>query len=351
MTDIVCIAIPGVLSKWATQVVLEAAAIAHADGLVDMRWVGADDDVSTVGAGTAPRRQVIATQSPGGMLVDIVQTRPVWVVYVIEDPLDAVAYARQTGLPNLMDAVRMVCAATTVSLVLPENRHVLFVHRGPSIMAREQIAAILAHMSLGLSETQELSLLEKYGGKAADGWSLETALSRQVEHYAPAKRAQADFATDSEAAAIAQAVDPLLRMACGAPLEPIVWTDSMVFDEHKHEPIGAGAIELVGGRRSLLHGPFVAFPPGRYRITLTLDIEEDAVGLPFALELSWGNDGKRLVSGRAIEPELIGPQIGSFEAVLDHADEVLDVRLKLCTAMLDDGRIRFKKLEFLPQPR
>jgi hypothetical protein len=98
---------------------------------------------------------------------------------------------------------------------------------------------------------------------------------------------------------------PLRRMAAGAlngyadplgkgGLGELRWTGDLFFLGDDPSRPACGAIELAGGIRNLLFGPYIALPVGNWGATVTLAISKEAIGVDFGIEVIAGPACTRL---------------------------------------------------------
>jgi len=243
------------------------------------------------------------------------------IVVVLEPPAEivrAVATTRKiTGLPALRFASQSLATLHDVAFLETAWRVGPGAADMPLVTAAEMMAR---HFRLRLDAPQFDKVLKAL--KQKSGATVAT-LVRKPEDLAAASTAS-DMAL---AARVLGGFDDLLT---GSPARRFEWEPGIFLGDKPHgEPI-TGKIELIGGKRCFLFGPFFHLPAGSWRVTVDFDIADNVSGNLLKIDVH---------TDRVIEEGTARlPNDGRFACSLDFTIEEprLPVQIRL---FVDEGAI------------
>lgn len=246
--DAIVIGGPSVIAAWLFELVRTAAGMASPPAAVHH----VDHNTPPIAdQGTAaPHRApcLVLAQYPNGWLLRTIALGKIPVLWVVDDPIDAVAYAIRAGESgSLVQAIRAQSAAAVPGLVVRGNAAVRFASRRSDLLARELIAHVLHHLGLHLDAAAAEQLAERFAGPSASQLGIEAALAANVTAYAPPSRA-ANGMAKGEGALAATALDPILRMAFGGELSAFTWPVEMFFQGDSLELPAPRVVDLTARR-------------------------------------------------------------------------------------------------------
>lgn len=188
------------------------------------------------------------------------------------------------------------------------------------------VASRLLAAACGLPDARWITDAELTGEpvEILPGWRVTPPKTRRSEHETAAAQALALYAAGAP--------------PVGARVE---WPPELFsYDRRRPAPGPApGGLDVTGGPRILVFGPYVSLPAGLWRATLAFTVDEAAAGLRYRVE--WGDQAA--FAFHPFRPE----RAGRYELQIEHrwpAPAAAEVRLVLEEGAID-GLLTFEGLE------
>ena len=334
MTILFAFGMPGVMSSWGVAAVHALAREAFGDYAV----IATDtvEDLKQHVLARSGAHAVLVSQFPEARLSELILRVNVPFLLFLEDPLDAVSYlARATGQRDI-GLVRAVSASLACLEPLAGASGALVLRRG-DVDQKGSIDLLLKtidrHFSTDLKLEQIANALLHVG----------MAPAGQPPHKAPkleeaAAAVIAGYLTPQEAV---PEVSEGLRETARKVLRPLEFdrrkVPSTVFWPQEAflsgDSLGQALddlVDLTGGARCLIYGPYLHLPTGRWNAKFIFDVDEDCQGQIFTLEVH----AAELLGRLRVCPQ----GTGSFEAAvpIDVVDPRAPIEIRL---MMDSGAI------------
>ncbi|MFJ6323138.1 MULTISPECIES: hypothetical protein [unclassified Rhizobium] len=335
MTILFAFGMPGVMSSWGVAAVHALAREAFGD----YRVIATDtvDDLKQHVVAQSGMDAVLVSQFPEARLSELILRVNVPFLLLLEDPIDAVSYLARATEQRDIGLVRAVSASLACLEPLAGASGALVLRRseidqGGSIdlllktmdkhfsteLKLEQIANALLHVGMtppGQPSRAEAPKLEEAAAAVIAGYLTPQEAVPEVSEGLReiAKKVLRPLASDR-------------RQATGNifwPQEAFLSGDSLgnALDD---------LIDLTGGARCLIYGPYLHLPTGRWNARFLFDVEEDCYGQIFTLEIH----ATDLLGKLRVCPQ----GTGSFEAAVPV--EVVDPRAPIeVRVMMDSGAI------------
>lgn len=289
----------------------------------------------------AEPRAVFLTNYPSRQIVDAVESNDVRVLFVGEDPLDAIHYLKSAlGLPQ-MEALRAVTATSVAHLAIGQSKYVKPIMRTTERTIGQISADVAQHLRLRLQPEVVSSVASDVSGGLGPDAPVEDALRARGDAYAPPIRASGRAPADPFLGTASEILDPLMAMALGDRVRPVVWpTEVFKFADRPDEPAPRTA-DVAGPVRNLYYGPYLYLPPAHYRVEAVLSFSDDIKDVPFVLEM---HSSTWLARAR-IEKRKGNDYRGYF--ALEHFDPTATVEIRLRNERgVDHGRLSLIELLF-----
>ncbi len=274
----VIIGAPGAFTVWVFELV---KALAAQEPTRAIRHIDRRDSI----AGELTPYPIYITQFPGDAIIEAIERDELDVLIALEDPIDAVAFMRRNSGVSLIEAIRAQTASSVAHLAIGQATHANILHRETDRPARE----VALHVARFLSLPADDAVLDRFAGTGAKGrrLSVEAALEAHVTGYAKPLRGQGR-STEVGAQIIADVLDPVIEMARGDVVRPIVWpTEVFLSGDRPNEPAPLVAT-ISGPARILFYGPYFHLPPADYRVEVILTFSGHTEIIPFMLEVHAG---------------------------------------------------------------
>ncbi len=336
MTILFAFGMPGIMSSWGVAAVHALAREAFGDYAI----IATDtvDDLKQHVQSHSGGHAVLVSQFPEPRLAELVVKVNVPFLVCLEDPVDAVSYLARATEQRDFGLIRAVSA----SLACLEP------------LARAPAALVLRRNDVGQGSGIDL-LMKRIDRHFSTDLSLEQIASalRNVGMQPPEGSARAEAPRLEEAAAtvIAGYLTPkeevpelseLLRETARKVLRPLefgyadhsaaitLWPrEAFLSGERLGEGLDS-SLDLTGGARCLIYGPYLHLPTGRWNARFLFDVDEDCYGQIFTLEIHAAD----LLGKLRVCPQ----GTGSFEAAVPV--EVVDPRAPIeVRVMMDSGAI------------
>lgn len=245
-------------------------------------WLDRDDDPNSPGPSNGRRDRLIFCHYPSPALLDQIASGRMATVAFLDDPHDCIRYHRRVSGDSFLDALRAQSLAHAFIPSVAESHDATIISRTPSGDAGPLIKAVLDRLALTLQPAQLDGLLERQGGGTG---SLEDALARAAgQNYQPPG---SWTPTEVERRLVDQVLGPLLALGTGRAAswsdgaEEIYWSpDLFMMGDSPDEP-PLKVIDVTGGARVIVFGPYMFLPPGSYDLTWQVALSSDLRGLPF----------------------------------------------------------------------
>lgn len=285
---------------------------------------------------------VFLTNYPSQSVIEAIDAGDLRVIIVIEDPRDVLRWQNKAlGLPAL-ESIRAQSASAVANLAVARADAVAIVDRSNSRRADSVLDRIGSFLGLPTVDPERSGLLAhspEVGGAPA----IEEVLAARGDHYAPplAQSGGAGLLSVEAAALSSCIIDPMVAMARGDAVRPVVWPASVfTFSDRPGDPAPVVA-DIAGPPRSIYYGPYLYLPPARYRVEAIMTFSDEIQDVPFVLEVHGGH----WLARARIERRRAGGYRGYFE--FDHLDALpaLEIRLRNEEG-IDRGRLSLIELLF-----
>jgi len=271
-------------------------------------------------------RPILLTTYPSDDILDAIERGDLNVLFVSEDALDVSLFLHRTFDFPVLDAMRLQTASAVANLTIGRSDRVRYLDRA-SLRNVGQVVSCLATALYGHPVDQESRT--RFEEKAFSGLDtdsqVEDALARHLNHYAPPIRSQSlpGEHYDPLLFVAADVLDPLMAMAKGHTIRPVVWpTQVFKFGDRPEAPPPRTA-NISGPSRNLFYGPYFHLPPARYRVEAIIEFSDEIQDIPFVLEVA----GQRELARARIAYRKAGNYRGYF--YFDHHDAQSTVEIRL----------------------
>ncbi|MBP1843457.1 hypothetical protein J2046_001713 [Rhizobium petrolearium] len=334
MTVLCGFGMPGVMSSWGFAALHAVArevfgdyAIISADTIGDLRHFVQKRE---------KKHALLLSQFPEARLSELIMRMNVPFLLFLENPVDAVSYLARSSDQQDLALVRAVSASLACLEPFATAPAALVMRRND---ARGMggidwlLQRIDQHYGIGLTRNQMTSALQHIG-LAVSGEArplapprLEEAAAAIIAGYMPPLGNGADL--DPSLREAAEKV--LLPLELGRPemqARTVSWPAWTFFSGDRPGDYLIGeTIDLTGGARCLVYGPYFHLPAGHWDVRLLFDVEQDCYGQIFSIEVHSSD----LLATRRVCPQ----GVGSFEAVIPV--EIVEPRTAIEVRVLMDG--------------
>lgn len=336
MTILFAFGMPGVMSSWGVAAVHALAREAFGEYTI----ISTDtiEDLKQHVQSRSGTHAVLVSQFPEARLSELIVRINVPFLLCLEDPVDAVSYLARATEQRDFGLVRAVSASlacleplANASAALVLRRNDIGQPSGIDLLLKkidnhfsteltfEQIANALLHVGMGSPEEASTAGVPK----------LEEAAAAVIVGYLTPKEAVPELSEPLRD--IAGKVLHPLEFGRTDALSPVIFWPREAF--LAGDRLGEGlddSLDLTGGARCLIYGPYLHLPTGRWDAKFLFDVDEDCHGQIFTVEI---------FAGEPLGKLRVCPQgIGSFEAAVPV--EVIDPRAPIeVRLMMDSGAI------------
>jgi hypothetical protein len=256
-------------------------------------------------------RAVIAARQPRGSLRRALVDAGRCFVVALEDPriaLGDLILGHGLELPAAVRAVAGGCAAVK-ALVSSPGALTLQSDRDWS-QGATAAAAIARHLQIAISNSEVVELIGNLPTRGSPDAHNVAAWWKSL------KRAEQD--------AVTGALAPYIEDPNISESRPISWTRDLFLLGDRPDQRAAGAIDITGRARCLVHGPHIMLPLGRWSLSLKLQFSRAAADRDFSLEVLAGTQ----LASRTIRPPAEGiVEVSLVFAVDELNDDPIDIRL------------------------
>ena len=336
MTILFAFGMPGVMSSWGVAAVHALAREAFGEYTI----ISTDtiEDLKQHVQSRSGTHAVLVSQFPEAKLSELILRINVPFLLCLEDPLDAVSYLARATEQRGFGLVRAV-SASLACLEPLANASAALVLRRNDVGQRSSIDLLLQkmdqHFSTDLTFEQIASAL-LHVGMVSSGETptvgvpkLEEAAAAVIAGYLT-PREEVPEISESLREIASKVLQPLEfgRTKASAPI--IFWPRETFLAGDR---LGEGlddSLDLTGGARCIIYGPYLHLPTGRWDAKFLFDVEEDCHGQIFTVEIH----AAELLGKLRVCPE----GTGSFEMAVPV--EVIDPRAPIeIRVMMDSGAI------------
>ncbi|OCJ07058.1 hypothetical protein A6U86_08200 [Rhizobium sp. AC27/96] len=336
MTILFAFGMPGVMSSWGVAAVHALAR--EAFGEYTIITTDTIEDLKQHVQSRSGTHAVLVSQFPEARLSELIVRINVPFLLCLEDPIDAVSYLARATDQRDFGLVRAVSASLACLEPLASASAGLVLRRN-DIGQRSSIDLLLKkideHFSTELTFEQISSALRHVGmgsPEAASGTGvpkLEEAAAAVIVGYLTPKEEVPEL-SESLRELAGKVLRPLQFGHSEAAIPSIFWPrETFLAGDRLGEGLDS-SLDLTGGARCLIYGPYLHLPPGRWDAKFFFEVEEDCHGQIFTLEIH----AKELLGKLRVCPQGTGP----FETAVPV--EVLDPRTPIeIRLMMDSGAI------------
>ncbi|HEX8047182.1 hypothetical protein [Rhizobium sp.] len=336
MTILFAFGMPGVMSSWGAAALHAVAREAYGEYAV----ISTDkvEDLRQHVQNRTKAHAVLVSQFPEAKLSELILRVNLPYMLFLENPIDAVSYLARSTEQQDLGLVRAVSASLACLEPIARAPTALIMRRN-DVVGRSGIDMLLRrideHFSIDLTADQIANALLHLGMRApgkkllATPPKLEEAAAAVIAGYAPPQKGGSELSQP-----LHQAIEKVLL-----PLEighgdisgqPISWPRETFFSGDRPNESIEDSIDLTGGARCIIYGPYFHLPPGRWSAKLAFNIDEDCYGQIFTIEVH---------SGETLGKLRVCPEgTGSFETTM-HVDIVepqIPIEIRF---MMDSGAI------------
>ncbi|MFD9896917.1 hypothetical protein [Mesorhizobium sp. NPDC059025] len=336
MTILFAFGMPGVMSAWGFAA-LQAVA---REALGEYAAITSDrvEDLEEHLKYLPKPHAVVISQFPEARLSVLMKQAKLPLVLFQEDPLDAVSYlARCTGEQDLK-LVRAVSASLACLALMEGHPKVLNIHRGKA-SERPGIDTLLEdinrHFHIDLKPDAIARCLPHLGmepprsGRYAVAVPhFEDAASSTITGYVPPQ--EAGKVLSEELRRIALKVFWSKSVVAESSTSTISWPQEVFFHGDKPGEGLTDIINLAGGARCLVYGPYLHLPAGCWHAQITFAIEEDAFGQTFTIEIH----ASAMLGKLRVRPIGTGFFVATIPFVVTEPKTPIEIRL-----LMDSGAI------------
>ncbi|TXI03068.1 MAG: hypothetical protein E6Q76_14560 [Rhizobium sp.] len=344
MTILFAFGMPGVMSSWGTAAVHALAREAFGDYAV----IATDriDDLKQHVLDRSTTHAVLVSQFPEASLSKLILRVNVPFLLFLEDPVDAVSYlARATGQRDI-GLVRAV-SASLACLEPLASASAAMVLRRDDIGEQGGIDLLLKtidrHFSTDLTLEQIANALLHVGMGAADLTplpKLEEAAAALIAGYLTPQEAVPELSTSLRETA--SKVLRCLEFGGDAPGNAIFWPKETFLSGDRLGETLDDIVDLTGGARCLLYGPYLHLPAGQWNAKLAFDVDEDCYGQVFTVEVHSGE----LLGRLRICPEGTGSFVAAVPVNVVDPRAPIEIRLMMDSGAIE-GRLSGWSVEWL----
>lgn len=294
--------LPGVMSAWGFAAMRTIAR----EVLGEHRVVAADRlEAFAAAQGEAGTGDlVLLSQYPETALIEAALNAGAAPILFLENMAGSAAYSAATTDQSPTAIVRAMSASAACLAPLRENPRVLALHRESLGDRRIDVLAayLCRHLGLTVSERALLTIGRHLGHAHNDDAGpppgLEAAAERVIKGYVPP-----GFALSRELEQLTGCLlAPLDALFNFRSMPPIVWPGATFLRGDRPDQPLASEVDLAGGARCLVYGPYFHMPAGRWAARATLAFGADTRDQTFAVEVVAGE-----VVGRIrVSPEAPG---------------------------------------------
>jgi hypothetical protein len=280
---------------------------------------------------------ILLTNYPSSQLIDAIERGDVRVLFLAEPPPLTLRFMRTVMQIPYVDTLRSQTASAVANLAIGNSPHARVVERNDERHVDGFIRLICAQFDIDLPDETREQIAEQASG----GLGPQAAIEQVLAASSTFGGLDAMQSLDRSEQVCQELVEPLLAMARGNPVRPIVWpTDVFTFSDAP-ETVPPSDPEIAGPARVLYYGPYLYLPPARYRVEVFLVFSNEIKTVPFIIEV---HAGSWLAKAR-IEERQPGRFRGFFE--LDHYDATSTVEIRLLNETpVDSGRLTLVELAF-----
>jgi hypothetical protein len=305
-----CVSLPGHFGTWCDAVIGRLAQATL--GSVYSTGANSAEELAVELIKSDSDHVYVGARHPGRWLRDMLADGSRKFVVALEDPrrvASELICAHQMPLAEACRLAASSCASMTRFAALPTA---LVVACETAAADPEAAAAAMAgHLDLRLDRPSIARLV------------ADLAAAGVTPGEGPATAAASGLPEQS-AAAIEGALAPYAEWFRGGGLTPITWTRHLFLDDG-HRP-ASHPIDLAGGIRYLIYGPYISLPAGSWLAELVLGFSEDAVDMSYRIEV-WAGSGSQLAMLQ-IQPTAAGLQRINVNFGLDEGnDNPVEIRV------------------------
>ena len=280
---------------------------------------------------------IILAHYPSSQLIDAIARGDVRVLFLAEPPPLTMRFMRTALHVPYMDALRSQTASAVANYVIGRSPHARIVERDEGRTVDGLLRLLSAHIGLDLPDPARDALVADACGALGPAAAVESVLAASSSFGG----LEVMTALDRSDLVCQEILDPLLAMARGNPVRPVVWPTEVFTFSDTPEAAPPSAPEIAGPARVLYYGPYLCLPPARYRVEVFLVFSNEIKTVPFIIEV---HGGSWLAKAR-IEERQPGRFRGYFE--LDHYDATSTGEIRLINETpIDSGRLSLVELAF-----
>lgn len=285
-------------------------------------------------------RPILLTNYPSAQLLDAIERDDVRVLFLAEASPLTFRFMETAMNVRFVDSLRSQTASAIANLAIGRSRYSRVLERGDGRTLESLVRLISSHMELGFSAEVGADI----AGRAAGGLGAQVRIE-DVLGAGPDDGLEGSQPLTGNEWLGQEILDPLISMARGNAVRPIVWPTGIFTFSDAPELLPPADPEITGPSRVLYYGPYLYLPPARYRVEVFLVFSDEIKAVPFVLEVhaeSW------LAKAR-IEERQPGRFRGFFH--LDHYDatSAVEIRLRNETPVVS-GRLSLVELLFFVEP-
>lgn len=281
--------LPGVMTAWGFAAVRTIAR----EVLGEHRVVETDrlEDFAQAMNEPGAAHLVLLSQYPETPLIEAAIAAAARPILFLEAMSDSAAYAMATTGQSPLAVVRALSASAACLAPLRELSSVLALHRQDlGTRCIDTLAAYLCrHLGLSVSQPALLTISRHIGRAHNDNEDtapdLEAAAEHAIKGYVPPGAALFGELKDLAGAVLA----PLDSLFNFQSMPPIVWPGATFLRGDSPNQQLAHEMDLAGGARCLVYGPYLHVPAGRWAARATLAFGAETREQTFALEVVAGD--------------------------------------------------------------
>ncbi|WP_454850992.1 hypothetical protein [Rhizobium binxianense] len=337
MTVLFGFGMPGVMSSWGFAALHALAREAFGDYAV----ISTDtiEDLRQYVQNRVKRHALFVSQYPEPRLSELILRTNLPFLLFLENPVDAVSYLARCTEQRDAGLIRAVSASLACLEPFADAPAALIMRRndigGPSGIDW-LLGRIDKHFGTELSLDQMTRALQHVGlvipgeRKPPTSPKLEEAAASIITGYIPPQGSGAEL--DDAIREAAEKV--LLPLAAGrfpaSSGQAVSWPESTFYSGDRPGESLGDIVDITGGARCLIYGPYFHLPVGRWNARLFFNVDEDCYGQTFTIEIH---------SAQLLGKLRICPQgIGSFEVIVpvEIADPRTGIEIRF---LMDTGAI------------
>lgn len=336
MTILFAFGMPGVMSSWGVAAVHALAREAFGEYAI----IATDtiDDLRQHVQSQSKTHAVLVSQFPEAKLSELVVRKNVPFLLCLEDPIDAVSYLSRATEQRDFGLIRAVSASLACLQPLADASAALILRRNDPAQ-RSSIDLLLKkidqHFSIDLTLDQIANALLHVGmapsaeTPTGEAPRLEEAAAAVIKGYLTPMEEVPEL-SDSLRETARKVLRPLEFGRTDASASIAFWPREIFLSGDRLGEGLDGTLDLTGGARCLIYGPYLHLPTGRWNAKLLFDVDEDCHGQIFTVEIH----AAELLGKLRVCPQ----GTGSFEAAVPV--EVIDPRAPIeIRVMMDSGAI------------